>query len=1709
MKKILFLLALASIAAGAFFVLMNAQAARAVDIKQTVKNVLPVAVNGDKAGQVIGKASLAKQAKARPRVAGIKITASANDNLASVKATDAVLQNLSSLRTQGLSFMANQNDGRLLSLSAKTKIIPLTQTVKGADNVAMQFINDYGSTFGLDNASAQVVKDKSETDKQGYVHLRYQRVYNNVPVYASAFLIHENKSGQVKSATGNILPITNLDTAPSLSNDQAKAKAVEIGASLLKMADPEAEQGTLYVYNKKYVDDNAADQNYLAYEVAVHDLSNSAMRKVLFINAKDGSLIDGYEGVVFALNRRIYFCNNEDSIDKCLDNTSNAKYKGRFEGDNEVLFTEVNTNYDSVKRAYDYYKNKFGIDGANNLGGIIDKRAQPDLISYSPVYTFFKITTDLKGGGPAYYIPVSGIYTGVGLDSFGPTRQDVISHEYTHAVVDNQGPNELSNYGESLVINEAYAEIFTIFIKKLYRVGDMVWTAQGYNYANPSGDKPLTHNSSNWGCKIADRYNNLTVLAHLAYLMSEGGELNGTTITGVGEDTVEDLFFITLKYLPDNANFLDFYTAMNNACYATYTSDTCFDIDNAMRAAELNRSSLCPPPKSDEYYCKYFGYECGLGAVEDEYGIRNLRCGTNKDAFNYPYDCPTGKKCVVNKCIKCSSLSDKDACISKDANCGEINFYDSCTMKPRTINCDIRKKETCPSGWGCDNANHCKPPEKILSAGGFYNLNGQYDPNGGYYLTVNIKDTWLLKNNYNSGIFQKKSDTPNVASKVCNGDDEKNCPKYGGLYTWWQAMNLPAECATKDCSAQIKTPHRGICPAGFHIPTAKEVDTVVNSLALPGQSCNANRSNQYDCLNAGAKMQWTGKDDFEAYLFNGQPASFVTADQSSATNAWTYAIQKHSDPIGPNDKTGTDSMLTVNSSDGVGRMNKSKNSLASVRCFLDCTPKDGTWSDWKPYGDCGEVGAGKQGYYRTCDAACGGAPCVGDNYKVETCDPKTSCSGLLKAAGGTLDIYGRVATGGEDSQPGYYATVKLNGKCWMASDLWTSEAKWYLAANRYDWETATKQSYHSQEIPLTLISDAMTQKSPVGSTAVRGVCPVGWAIPSNDDVAKLTDNDLPALGYTGHNTVEFWTSQGFVRAENTDQNGVYLQSVGKLHGAVLLYGYFFGGRNGYYEWNLTKLNTNLGWSHYAELKPVRCIKKDSCGTTAWKDWQKSGICGQEKPLMQKYVRTCGDIMPACCQGDASKYERCGEPANCGVVKYEGGPYAANGVTRDQGGNYRSVIIGTQCWLRDNLNIGLPIPDMKKADGYNQWIPNYQGNDALIEKYCHSENTEHCKTYGGLYQWHEAMQLPLACDSASDYQNSRCIVPAGPRQGICPAGWHLPTIAEWNVLEKFLANAASDCYVSRQSDAIAQIITNRNCEDTGKLLRDLDLSGFDAKLSSSLAYLEKGNNGYYFVNGLVGSGSAYANFRLDKVISSYWSSDNVYDYAWDEAKESGYSNPPGANYAYGRRLMSKETGIYQLLDPKTSAMSVRCIKDSKCTGPDKGWDDPNKGITVGGVSADYLNTIQSIRQALESYRNAHGYYPADTTALGKNYNITFFYQPSSYTMAQSYTLTYILPEAFCGLSAVSYRATPASLGLTKNITGATIPNTQVAPQPPATPPIVILTEAQIQQQLQQLTDLVNKASIGKPYTQEQLKFISNPRAYLLQYGYTAAAQMLAR
>ena len=182
--------------------------------------------------------------------------------------------------------------------------------------------------------------------------------------------------------------------------------------------------------------------------------------------------------------------------------------------------------------------------------------------------------------------------------------------------------------------------------------------------------------------------------------------------------------------------------------------------------------------------------------------------------------------------------------------------------------------------------------------------------------------------------------------------------------------------------------------------------------------------------------------------------------------------------------------------------------------------------------------------------------------------------------------------------------------------------------------------------------------------------------------------------------------------------------------------------------------------------------------------------------------------------------------------------------------YNSVQIGNQCWMAENLNIGIKI----NSD-------NYPTNNGLIEKYCYDNDNENCEIYGGLYQWDEMMQYSTTT------------------QGICQDGWHLPSDAEWFMLENYIDPS----------------------------INNPDLTGWRGT-DCGLKMLEGGSSGF---EGLL---AGYKDWDSEEFLMigerTYFRSTTF------------YVSP----YSYYRAIESNNLQVYRNSATKSYGFSVRCLRD---------------------------------------------------------------------------------------------------------------------------------------------------------------------------------------
>jgi uncharacterized protein (TIGR02145 family) len=204
-------------------------------------------------------------------------------------------------------------------------------------------------------------------------------------------------------------------------------------------------------------------------------------------------------------------------------------------------------------------------------------------------------------------------------------------------------------------------------------------------------------------------------------------------------------------------------------------------------------------------------------------------------------------------------------------------------------------------------------------------------------------------------------------------------------------------------------------------------------------------------------------------------------------------------------------------------------------------------------------------------------------------------------------------------------------------------------------------------------------------------------------------------------------------------------------------------------------------------------------------------------------------------------------------------------TRD-GKRYTTILIGAQCWMSQNLNIGMMINGIDN-----------QENNNIIEKYCYDNLESNCDIYGGLYQWNEAMQYSIT-------QGVR---------GICPTGWHLPTDAEWTTLTDFVKNQSlNQCNSNRQYIAkamAAKILWNASSNNCA-IGNDLSLNNV---------------TGFSALPGGYRSGLFH-----DIGLYEHWTNSSEYDtyHVWNRIMD--YNSPL----------------VFYSMDNKANGYSVRCVRD---------------------------------------------------------------------------------------------------------------------------------------------------------------------------------------
>ena len=176
------------------------------------------------------------------------------------------------------------------------------------------------------------------------------------------------------------------------------------------------------------------------------------------------------------------------------------------------------------------------------------------------------------------------------------------------------------------------------------------------------------------------------------------------------------------------------------------------------------------------------------------------------------------------------------------------------------------------------------------------------------------------------------------------------------------------------------------------------------------------------------------------------------------------------------------------------------------------------------------------------------------------------------------------------------------------------------------------------------------------------------------------------------------------------------------------------------------------------------------------------------------------------------------------VKFRLNPDIDYGTMTDprDGQTYATVKIGNKVWMAQNLNFK---GYKNKADEDSTLMANLSGGHI-----CNSKKEAHCDVCGRLYDWAAVMNLNESMDSVT----AKAMI-VDPHQGICPDGWHIPSMDEFEHIVTEYYNSATD----KTADAL------RSRQGWGKSVPDKDPVGFSA-LPCGI-YFNSSNMGWAFDN----------------------------------------------------------------------------------------------------------------------------------------------------------------------------------------------------------------------------------------------------------------------
>jgi bacillolysin len=515
----------------------------------------------------------------------------------------------------------------------------------GSNDAAKNFLAQHAADLGVTNSDLTFSLVSNSVDDLGMNHARFSQNYKNIPIFGAQVLVHSDQDSQVRFANGSPVEDIKIDSNPKLTSQNAIYIAKQLWGQSMPKFEPEVLGATLYIWNRGLLEHLPSTDSRLVWQIHLYH-SDSGSNENYFIDAHSGELVDQITGKN-DLDREVADCSYGDGI--CRIGITVAGYVyGRPEGSSPsgpnplnmsrldwAGFANANSGgsldtdhiYDILGNVHTYYATKFGLNGANNAGGIGDGGNSGQSVPQSVTWAHSFINWDSSNSSlcPNAFFSVNRLNFCLGISTL-----DVVAHEYAHAVQnysirDSIGqPSGLVYSGEQGALNEGHSDIFGEAVEN-FVTGSGDWligegTVFTRSLSDPTsstdsfGHLPDRFYSPFYYCGASDHHgvhHNLGVFTKLAYLISEGGTFNGCIITGIGRDKEERIIYRAVNhYFGVATGFNAAQVAINQACADLYNADECANVAKALLAVEMDQAGKCSAQPEQAPNCAMFNDQC-------------------------------------------------------------------------------------------------------------------------------------------------------------------------------------------------------------------------------------------------------------------------------------------------------------------------------------------------------------------------------------------------------------------------------------------------------------------------------------------------------------------------------------------------------------------------------------------------------------------------------------------------------------------------------------------------------------------------------------------------------------------------------------------------------------------------------------------------------------------------------------------------------------------------------------------------------------------------------------------------------------------------------------------------------------------------------------------------------------------------------------------